>query len=237
MILITFSNLEKDASQWQANISASVNASQSAGFQASSLPDGRLLVSNVGSSTWAGGLVARKLQVPQFTGAGSAPLIPAYAQLKTHITVPLLTAYNLGRLETDLIAVFTAAPNASTPTSNKGNNSTQLNLNTGHFEVDASAGTSAWSDIGSGPGSIVPDVEHELIIRCGFDLPNAKRSVFSIWWDGVAYPVPAALQGIPFQPSNWGQVVAIQKQNEMFKPGATDVIYRGTELSWSDQPF
>lgn len=236
-MLITLADLEKDASQWGSNISAGVNAKMSTGFQASNLPDGRLLVTNTGTVPFAGGLVSRKLQVPQMVGAGGQPTFPSFAELRTLITVPSLALFNLARLETDFLAVFASGAGAATLPNNKANCSTQLNLSSGHFEVDASPTTSAWSDIGDGPGQITPDAEHELIIKCAFDIANSKRSVQSISWDGKVYPVPSNLQNIAFQPSNWGVTSSIQKQNEMFKPGSTFVIYRATSLSWSDQPF
>lgn len=234
-ITVRDSNLELDASQWNTNISAPVNSKQSLAFQPANLPDGRLIVTNAGNIDYAGGLVSRKRQIPQFVGNNGQPQFLPYAQLSTFVTIPAASSYNLARLETDLIAVFNAAPNSTTQINNKANCSTQLNLETGHFEVDASAGSAAWTDIGDGPGTAIqPDVEHSLVIKCAFDFTANTRVVQSITWDGKTYPAGFVAFN---QPSNWGQVASIQKQTEILQPGAAQVIYRATELAWSNQPF
>lgn len=234
-ILVRQSDLELDASQWITNISSPVNKQMSLLFQASSLADGRLLVTNAGNVPYAGGLVSRKSQVPQFVGNNGQPQFLPYAQLSTNITIPSTSMWNLARLETDLIAVFVAPVNSATQIINKANCSTQLNLETGHFEVDASPGSAAWTDIGDGPGTAIqPDMEHSLVIKCAFDFVANTRVVQSVTWDDKTYP--AGMVAVN-QPSNWGQVASIQKQTEILQPGVAQIIYRATELAWSNQEF
>jgi len=48
-MLIIDSDLEKAAATWVTQISADVNSKMSAGLQAANLPDGRMIVTNVGS--------------------------------------------------------------------------------------------------------------------------------------------------------------------------------------------
>lgn len=221
---------------WISQIGEAINNPPSLAFAATTLPDGRLKVTNVGDRAFAGGLVAAKRPIPVFMGAPPVPQVTCpYALLSTRITVPGTSLYNLARLETDLIAVFIPAPNPSTPIANKANGSTQLNFDTGHFEIDATSGPPSWTDIGAGPGKVSPDIEHALAVSYFFDLARNQVSVLSITWDGTIYTIPPALQKVGFQTSNWTVVAALQLQNEIYNPGAVDVLYRNTALTWSDQ--
>jgi len=233
---IVYAGLERDLTQWKANYGPDINPASPVSFTPYQLPDGRLKVTNVGAVKFAGGLVSRKLM----------PLVPpsisgftlSYAKLSTKILIPFTCLYNVARLETDLMYVVNPAPTSTTVIPNRFNGSTQLNFDTGHFMIDASSGSAAWSDIGGGPGKdIAPDVAHLLEIRYQFDYANLKTSTLSISWDGIAYPVPTNLQGVGCQSSNWTAVASIQKQTEMYNPGSVDVVYDATTLIFSDQPL
>lgn len=230
---IVYPNLQSPASAWISGISPSINPKASLVYVPSSLPDGRLKVTNVGNVDYAGGLVARKIPPPQISGVSLT-----YAMLSTSILVPSSALYNLARLETDFLVILTPAPDPKTPIPNKFNGSTQLNFSTGNFMIDASSGAAAWSDIGAGPGKdIAPDVPHLLELRYQYDFAGKHISTLSITWDGTLYPVPAKLQNVGCQPSNWNAVMAIQKQTEMFTPGSVEVVYDRTTLTLSDQPL
>lgn len=230
---VTFPDLHKAA--WTPNIGPSINNAQSTAYMAQALPDGRLLTTNTGSVAYAGGLVGWRQSAPLLDFAG---LGLNYAKLSTLILVPSYSAYNLARLETDFLLLIQGAPNAATPIANKFNGSTQLNLSSGNFQIDASSGAAQWSDIGGGPGKqIAPDVPHLLEIRYSFDYAGKKHSTLSISWDGKVYAVPAALQNVDNQTSNWVAGMHIQKQTEMFNPGAVSVIYDQTSLTFDQQPL
>lgn len=230
---VTYTYLQTPASAWITNLGPEINDPASASFAASSLQDGRLRVSNRGGKSFAGGLVARKINPPIVEG-----VTLSYGMLTAVVTIPDAALSNLARLETDFILVTSASPDPKQSIPNKFNGSTQLNLQTGHFEIDASSSAAHWSDIGSGPGTeIEPDTPHEMAIRYQWDFAQKRHSTLSIEWDGIMYPVPESMQNVGNQESNWDAVMAIQLQSEILEKGSTEVIYDDIMLTLSDEPL
>lgn len=222
---------------WTSEIGPDINSVPALAFVSALLPSGELKVTNAGDKPFAGGLVSAKRPLPWFTGSWPvAPVSVAYAKLLMKVAVPATAAYNLARLETDLIVVFKPWISGAN-IANRANGSVQLNCDSGHFEIDASSGAAAWSDIGSGPGKVLPDVVHDLVIYRSFDLAAKSSSTLYVSWDGVIYPVPAALLNVGFQPSNWGEVADVQLQTEIYQPGSVETVYSGIRIEWSDVPF
>jgi hypothetical protein len=231
-MIISYENLNQNASNWTTQLGSAINNPVSVDFIASNLPDGRLKTTNIARAANAGGLVTWKVIPPTIPG-----FVLNYAKLRTLVMIPSTALYNLRNLETDFIQVLTPAPNSSTPIPNKFNGSTRWNSVSGHFEIDASSASPAWSDIGGGPGSLTPDVTHELINLYQFDYVKLTTSVLSISWDGVIYSVPSTLQNVGVQTSNWTQVLDLQLQDATQQVGSVEVIYNQTSLYLSDQPF
>jgi hypothetical protein len=234
-------NLTANGDAFATNISKDVNDKLADYFQAFTLKDGTLLVIGAGSVPYFGALTSVKHAVPvvpdiNSTLHGGAQL--TYFGLDVEVMIPSLAADNLARLELDLKwCLFDAVPNATPPSRNVANASTQWNMDTKTFDIDGDP--PGWLDTGINPGALTPDVFHKLGFRVAVNQTAGTFSVTSFNFDGTAYPVPTAKQNVPLQQTNWtGKVIDFQIQMEGFHKGVVMAIFKPTaKITYSDQAF
>lgn len=226
-MIIHDNNLE--VQPWPTQTGPNVNPVPADAYIASLLPSGVLKVTNASSKPLGGALVTCKRPVPAVPGL---PL--PYLGMDMMAYVSSFDLPNLGRWELDLKVCLTGAPNASTPIFNVANFSSQLNFSTGQWQIDGNP--PAWLDTGFKP-TITPDVWFPISFRYFIDIASSKFSILSTQWGTQAFQVPAAMQEVPFQLTNWQPVAAIQIQMEVFNPGSVTTLDDQIVLSWSDAAF
>ena len=214
---------------WIVQTGPTVNPIPADAFLPALIPSGPLKVTNISSNAEGGALVTCKRPVPSIPGVA----LP-YLGLDLSVYVSSFDLPFLGRLEIDVKACLTAPPNASTQIANIFNFSSQLNFSTGAWQIDGSP--PGWVNTGFSP-AFTPDTWIPLSFRYFMDIPNKKFSVLSCAWGSIIYVVPASLQELPCQESNWDAVAAVQLQTETLVPGGLSTLYKGITLTWSDKPF
>jgi hypothetical protein len=213
---------------WTTQTGPTVNPVPADAFLATQLPSGALKVTNVSSKAMGGALVTCKRPVPSIPGTTLPYLGLDLQLLVSQYDLPLLA-----RKEIDVKAALTPAPSALTSIANVANFSSQFDASTRTWQIDGSP--PGWVDTGFKP-VLTPDVWMPLSFRYFMDIPNGKFSFLSVNWGGL-FEVPASMQELPLQQSNWAQVAAIQLQTEILSPGGLTTLYRGITLTWSDRPF
>jgi hypothetical protein len=229
-------NLQADPN-WQSNTSLDVNNPPSDSFTATLLPDSSLLVTNTGSADFAGGLVSNKRPLPSHNGQ----LLP-YVGMRYRFIWDKATYDNLARHELDLKACLKTRPASDQKIYNVADWSTQWNRDTGQFQIDYQPDDPndipLWIDTGYVVQEIEPDVWHTLDYRMTFDYSNTVYSVLSIQLDNnTPYLIPEELQNVPLTLTNWEEIASVQLQNEMYKPGITQIQYSQVATLWSDTPI
>ena len=108
------------------------------------------------------------------------------------------------------------------------NFSSQLNFSTGQWQIDGNP--PGWLNTGFKP-IIAPDVWFPISFRYFIDFPNSKFSFLSTTWGAQEFTVPATMQGVPFQITNWQPVSALQIQMEVLNPGSVSTLYQDLAVS------
>lgn len=140
-------------------------------------------------------------------------------------------------LEVDLKVAMTGAPAGGTA-QNLCDFSSQIELyNGGQIQIDNQAAT--WADVPNRKtGPLTPDVWIPWAGRYLIDAANKKYSVLGFNINGTGYSIPATMQGLAWQTTNWSQVAQVQLQlDNNTVPAAFVVRYRDITLTWSDHPF
>lgn len=224
-------------------IQSDVNSVLAKDFEATVIPSGAyagwLKITNSSNAAMGGGLAGWKLPFPN---VGSTQL--TYAGLDLNVLIPDADYPFLARMEIDTIAVANSAPasaistNPATWVANKADTSAQCNQSENWmWQVDqVVSGGYKWTDTGVvlTPPSNQP---FSLSFRYKWDFANGNSSVISVAQNGVLMPIPAAMQGIALQTSNWASVIAVQLQTEILQAGGLSVLYKNIFLTLSDQPF
>ena len=224
-IKVQFSNLE--AQTWTPESGSNINAELPEALEVVNEPDGSLRFTNVSTEDFGGGLITLKGAYPPLPGV-SLP----YAGLDFEVLISPQDLPNLARLECDLKVAETAAPAGGTA-ANIANGSGQLSLPDGNWEINNEA--AGWIDSGYVPGAPPAGVWVPVSLRFLF---GATFSVLSVNVNApTPFLVPAALQGLALQASNWAAVWAIQFQTEITQPGAVNVSYRAITLTFCNGPF
>ena len=223
-MIATAKNLELQP--WIVQTGPNINPVPADSFTATLIPGGILKVVNTSSKAWGGALVTCKPPEMDQVNSYANP----YFGLDLEIYVPPADLANLGRLELDVKRCVVPAQ-AGVMIPNIGNGSTQLNFSTGQWQIDKSP--PGWTDTGFEP--ILPPAWTPISFR---HVMNASGySVMSTKWGDTSFSVPASMQNLPLQESNWAQVMAVQIQTEVVAPGTVTIYLRNINLSVSDGPF
>lgn len=215
---------------WKSNKGASINDPPSDYFEATDHPEANaMLVTNGSLAAWGGALVSRKRSVPASNGKKLNWL--AY---KFQFRYNGATAKNVARHETDIKICFKSRPSSTTPIRNVANFSVQYNPDKKQYQIDLDP--PGWVDSGFVVETIEPDVWHTLEFRFFFDETAKTFSVLSIQHDAQLYMIPANLQNVPAQLTNWEEVSSEQMQNEVYRAKSSVAIeYRDGVLAWCDE--
>lgn len=228
-LTVQLTSLEQDLSQWQKRVGSNINPVSSDALEISLTPDGWLKFSNAVSQNMGGGLIARALPLPFM---GSTPL--PYFGLDFDFMVLAEDLPYLGRFEADLKFPTVASPTTANIV-NMVNGSTQWNQSeSGMWQVANAA--QVWADTGYKTAIATGTVTH-YASRGVIDFTNQKYSMLSISQGSDApWAIPASLQGIALQPSNWTQG-ALQLQTEALSETGLDTFYRNIIVTMATQKF
>jgi hypothetical protein len=233
-ILLLDRFLEKQSTKWKSNTDLDINDPPSASFSADPLPDGSLLVTNVGLDEFAGGLVSNKRPYPKLNGKALQ-----YVGLRIKFLYNANTYANLARHELDLKVCIKTRKDPNVPERNVADFSTQWNHDTGQFMIDYDTGPDTiplWINTGYIVPEIPPNVWHTQTYRFYYD--DETYSVLSIQLDdNEPYLIPEELRNVLLTNTNWEEIASVQLQNEMWIPGTTQIQYSDIEIAWSDQPI
>lgn len=192
------------------------------------------VVDYVGSKAGAGGLLTWKsLPLPVFNGS----VLP-YVKFRWKAYISSFNLFNLWRFENDIKGVFTAAPNAASQIANVHNGSCQFKpvpAGGWSFQIDKSGG--GWVDSGQQIAAIPADSLVQYETAMFMDTVNSQFSFLSFSLNGAVQAVPASMQKLPLQTSNWAAGLAAQVQVEIVAPGSCQVIYQDPEICCSDVAF
>jgi hypothetical protein len=229
--------IQRDAVNWIGNTGPSINDPPSDYFGATPGADGALVVTNAyaGTKNFPGGLVSHK-KLPPRDVAGN---LFQYIAMKVGFQWSRHVRRKIARLELDLKVCFRTRPNSQTKIRNVGNFSTQWNRDRKMWQIDEDP--PGWIDSGYvvTEEQMAPDVHHTVDFRFWYD-PNPddpRFSVQSIDLDDNPYIVPAKLQGVAAQNTNWEEIRSIQLQTENYEPGSSTVVFDLVQLGWSHSPI
>jgi hypothetical protein len=224
---LIFANLESQT--WTAESGASINSVLPEALAAANDPDGSLRFTNVSTADFGGGLITLKLPWPTIPGIA----LP-YFGLDFQVFVSPQDLPFLARLECDIKAVQTPAPNAETPIDNVMNWSNQWSQPDGNWQTTNAAG--AWVDSGYVPGVIPAGVWVPISLRFKQNA-DGTYSYTSVAVNAPPAPFLIPTAELALQSSNWDAVIAVQFQTEVAEIGAVNVSYRGITVTLSDTAF
>ena len=227
MFTIVDSGLEK--LPWQVVNDKSVNPVPATSFKPEYI-NGALEIFIEAEQQYGGALAhcARPLPTP----FGGNPL--PYVGFDLDIFIPDEAAAYMRCLEIDhKISVFDAKGQT---VNNICDFSSQIEtFNNGNIQIDNQG--MSWTDIGLSTGKLPVDTWFHWAARYNIDVPSKKFSVLYFVINGVQYKVPTTLQGLNWDPSNWGQAVEPSLQLDVTQPCAFSVKYNNIVTTYSEQPF
>lgn len=224
---VTYTNLERQASLWQIYNDPSVNPQPMDDVRIQSMSDGMCVYmrGHLGpNGEYPGALVARKLKIPTIPDT-----ILAYSGLDYEVyfeDVSLLAAS-----EGDLKNCWTPAPNPNTQIANVMDGSAQL-LQSGAWQIDNAV--PKWVDTGFKPGLFTAGTWSKVSTRQKMN-SDGTFSFLSITDRGKLFTLPP--QNLPLVQSNWGTVLAVQFQIDIFAAGFVVAKYRNVNVTVSDEAF
>jgi hypothetical protein len=223
---------QNPGADWKSNKGPTINDPPSDFFEAAATPEtNTMMVTNGSTPAWGGALVSRKRGVPASNGKKLNWL--AY---RFQFRFDAKTGSNVARHETDLKICIKTRPNSQTKIRNVCNFSVQWNPDAagGQYQIDLDP--PGWVNTGFVVEEITPDVWHTQEFRFTFDDAANTFSVLSIQLDDQLFTIPANLQNVPMQLTNWEEVSSEQMQNEVYAAKSTTLIeYRDGVLCWSDE--
>jgi hypothetical protein len=205
----TMDHIEQDAANWKVNNTPAVNPinfdycpppSIASGAQA-----GSLLFMASYSKNLAGGLISYDIPFPPQSNRSFN-----YCAINVRQFVPAYPAGTFRRNELD--CKWTAIPATNPVSANQANGSTQINTDTGMWQLDPTG--SAWVDSGYAPKTNALGQPNVFQIRLWSDL----KSVWSVTGlqcnaEPTFFPGPQ-FQSIPLIPTNWSAGLHPQLQWE-----------------------
>lgn len=203
-----------------------INDPASKAFTSTLIPGGILAVTNEADKPMAGGLVTCKTFLPPALNTLDFP----YFGLDLELCVSPSSLANLGRLELDVKRWTVGAPGPSSPLANIANESSQLNLQNGQWQIDGNP--PGWRKTGFQP----PMSPGWIPVSFRYHMDAEKFSFLSASWDRCRFEIPAAMQNVTLETSNWGPQAGcvIQLQTEVIEPGTVTVNFRNLKFLVGD---
>jgi hypothetical protein len=218
---IVYSNLE--LADWTTQSGSNVNPVP-ADLYVATQESGVLQVTNYSSRPMGGALVTHKIPLPVLNGVTLCS-----GSLSMECYISSLEMPNLARLEIDTKICIQGAPNASTPIRNVCNFSSQVNLSTGQWQIDGDP--PGWKDTGFKP-QLPSNTWFPIVFD--YDWMATAFSFMMASFAGQAFQVPATMQNVPLQTTNWQPVIALQIQHEIMQPGVCSLFFRNIAFHIGD---
>jgi hypothetical protein len=180
-----------DQSPWAPVVGSSISSVAATGYTAISESDGVRFYAF--GPAWAGVLFKRSCALPQLPAKGSVTL-------SYEILTDDAGAIRSQAQESDIM--LTGPKGEVYNCSNQNNNASG-----GHWQIVQNvSGKYQWTDTGFNPGRFAPDTWVAVSYVCGFDTTAQTTSMKSVTVGGASSPVPDALQNVPAQKLNWGNL-------------------------------
>jgi hypothetical protein len=203
-VLIVYPNIDQLPFK-SNNTSASINPKLAEVMEAVPQPD-CVTACIGGTQSGAGALISTDSPVPELYGA-----FPNFLKVVWQIRPSKVAVKQAHIFERDSIVINPASPTSSATPVNWYDGSVQKQQSSGMWQIDRVASTDAdgkhkyaWQDTGYAPPPLEPDVWTTVIVIYKFDWLKQTTSVLSIQQgDDKPFLIPASLQNIPANPSNW----------------------------------
>jgi len=215
---------------WLTRIGKDINKIPAKSYTATQAPTGELVVVNTSDQAGGGGLVTCAVPVP----ALGVPLPYTELSLEAFLTdIPW-------RFESDVkqcnIGAHSGGQINIANISNFSTQWKQMNGPLGQWQIDGNP--PGWLGTYWTP-TLTTGAWFKFRIRGYTDLAAKTYSVLSGRFGKQRFDVPAALQNVPWEVSNWGPtpVAMVQLQTEIALPGVLTVRYRKIRVKFRNLPF